>query len=177
MPKWLDDNTIEGELSNEEFIKQVMEQMTARVEKEEKEINRGNYGNDGLITVYEEEKSHAGLHYKLKALRYFAVTRLPYGHFELRDARMNKLGKHVVVETDREGLSYEVLNLLNLGDFLWHDTLHADQEDWSLKKQWEYAESLAVQDCELVANLEVQFDNKVAELRQELRSWIKAVSP
>lgn len=172
MPKWVDANTIEGELSNDQFTVKVMETMRARVEKEEKENHPGNYGNDGLVVIYEETKQHAGVNYKLKALRYFAVRRLPYGHFEIQPQRgMNKIGKHVVVEYEAEP-PYKLKNLLGLDEFLYHDSLHVGQEDWTLRQQWEEMDRWATVDCDRLESLASEFDNKVRELREELSKWL-----
>ena len=176
MPTWLDDNNIVGELSDDEFIKQVMEGMRRRAQKEEEEDNPGNYGNDGLITAYQETKQHAGVSYKLIALRYFAVTRLPRGHFELRSGRgMNKVGKHVVAEHDGVDPPYELKELLGLSEFLFHDSLHSGQEDWSLRQQWEEMNNWAKADCERVDSLASEFDQKVNELRQQLVDFVRAI--
>lgn len=175
MPNWLDENTIAGEMSEDDFIKEVTKLMRARVEKEEHEGIPRNYGNDGMITIYEENKTHAGVAYQLKALRYFAVCRLPEGLFELRNGGMNKIGKHVVVESEGPGPSYELRQLLGLDDFLYHDTLHSGQEDWTLKQQWEDADNLAKEDCDRVSQLEAAFNHKVKQLRRELKAWIRGL--
>lgn len=175
MPTWLDENTIDGEMPEADFIEEVNKVMALRVEKEKQERQPREYGNDGLLTVYEEKQSHAGINYSLKAMRYFAVTRLANGSFELRATGMNKVGKHVVVEHDGTRVSSELRDLLNLDEFLWHDTLHAGQEDWTLKQQWEYADNLAKGDCERVSKLKDTFALRIRELRRELHSWIKQV--
>lgn len=176
MAIWLDENTIQGEMPQEEFIKTVMETMTARVEKETKENYPGNYGNDGLVVIYEETKQHNGVTYKLKALRYFAVRRLPYGHFELQLERgMNKIGKHVVTESDGVEPPYDLKQLLGLDEFLYHDSLHGGQEDWTLKQQWDEIDRWAQVDCERVNSLSSEFDNKVRDLQKELVKFIKAI--
>jgi len=138
------ENVIEGEMSDADFRKAVVNRMEDRVEKESEEGQK--YGNDGFMTVYREKRSHWGVHYELAASRYFAVNRLPDNQFELTDYRINASGKHVVVEGER--LPPNLGELLGLDEFLWHDTLHFWQLDWPLKKQWEYAEKLAIQDCE-----------------------------
>lgn len=176
MPTWLDDNSIEGEMSQEEFIKTVMETMTARVEKETKEGYPGNYGNDGLVVIYEETKQQNSITYKLKALRYFAIRRLPYEHFELQPERgMNKIGKHIVVESDGVEPSYDLKRLLGLDEFLFHDSLHSGQEDWTLRQQWEEMDRWAQLDCERVNSLSSEFDQKVKDLQKELLKFIKAI--
>jgi len=176
MPTWLDDNNIVGELSNDEFIKQVMESMRKRVQKEEEEGHPGNYGNDGMVTVYQETKQHAGVSYKLIALRYFAITRMPGGHFELQPGRgMNKVGKHVVVEYDGASPSYELKELLGLSEFLYHDSLHSGQEDWTLRQQWEEIDNWAKADCERVDSLASEFGQKVEELQQQLVDFVTAI--
>jgi len=174
MPKWLDNNHIVGEMTDEEFIAAVNQVMTARVEKERKEGRPGNYGNDGYIRVYEETHKHNGITYELAVLRYFAVNRLPNGCFELRNNhKPNALGKHVVVEgkDGNQPLSYDLREFLGLDEFLYHDTLHSGMEYWTLKEQWKYAEKLAWEDCEI--DLKELFDRRVSELQKELDEAIR----
>jgi len=137
-------NMIEGEMSDADFRQAVVKCMQDRVKKESEEGQ--DYGNDGYITVYREKRSHWGVPYELAVFRYFAVRRLPDNQFELRDYRINAIGKHVLVEGKR--LPPNLREFLGLDEFLWRDTLHSWQLDWPLKKQWEDAEKLAIQDCE-----------------------------
>lgn len=175
MPIWLNENTIQGEMSDEDFLRKVNEQMNARVEKELKEGRLGDYGNDGLINVYEERCSHNGIYYWLRVPRYFAVARLPDGIFELRDHGMNKIGKHVVVEHDGASPTYELKEMLGLSEFLYHDSLHSGQEDWTLRQQWEEMDNWAKIDCERIDSLAAEFDQKVKELQQQLVAFIKSI--
>jgi len=138
------ENTIEGEMSDADFGQAVVKYMQDRVKKESEKGQ--NYGNDGFMAVYREKRNHRGLHYELVVVRYFAVRRLPDNQFELTDYRINASGKHVLIEGER--LPPNLGELLGLDEFLWHDTLHSWQLDWPLKKQWENAEKLAIQDCE-----------------------------
>lgn len=138
------ENMIEGEMSDADFGQAVVKCMQDRVKKESEKGKE--YGNDGFMTVYREKRNHRGLHYELAVSRYFAVHRLPDNQFELTDYRINTIGKHVVVEGER--LPPNLGELLGLDEFLYHDTLHSWQLDWPLKKQWENAEKLAIQDCE-----------------------------
>jgi hypothetical protein len=138
------ENMIEGEMSDADFQQAVVKRMQDRVKKESEEGT--NYGNDGYITVYREKRSHWGVPYELAVIRYFAVRRLPDNQFELIDYSVNAIGKHVVVEGER--LPPNLRKFLGLDEFLYRDTLHAWQLGWPLKKQWEDAEKLAIQDCE-----------------------------
>lgn len=138
------ENVIEGEMSDADFQQAVVKCMQDRVKKESEEGQ--NYGNDGFMTVYREKRSHRGVPYELAVFRYFAVRRLPDNQFELTDYRINAIGKHVLVEGER--LPPNLGEFLGLDEFLYHDTLHSWQVDWPLKQQWEYAEKLAIQDCE-----------------------------
>lgn len=149
MTKWINENGIEGEMSDADFEQAVTKCMQDRVKKEGEEGQ--NYGNDGLIEVYRERRIHRGIPYELAVTRYFAVTRLPDNQFEIRDYkslpwRINAIGKYVVVEGER--LPHNLRELLGLDEFLWRDTLHYWQIGWSLRQQWDYAEKLAIQDCE-----------------------------
>lgn len=138
------ENMIEGEMRDADFRQAAVKCMQDRVKKESEKGQK--YGNDGYITVYREKRNHWGVPYELAVLRYFAVRRLPDNQFELTDYRINAIGKHVLVEGER--LPPNLRDFLGLDEFLWHDTLHSWQLDWPLKKQWEDAEKLAIQDCE-----------------------------
>jgi hypothetical protein len=172
MPKWVDDNTVEGEMSEEAFWASVHEEMAERMAKEEKEGRPGNYGNDGTVEVFSEEQEYKGIHYRLAVIRYFAVRRLPDGTIEPSGHKgMNSIGKWVVVESKTRPPS-DLRDLLHLDDFLWHETIHAGQENWSLRQQWEYAVSQAQNDVLLIEGLAKAFDEKVASLQKELVTWL-----
>ncbi len=172
MPVWLDENTIEGEMSQEEFVKQVTKTMTTRVEQ----VRRGerrldDYTNNGFIPVYSEHKVYNGVSYKLIVLRFFVVTGGPDGPFELKpEVAMNKIGKHVIVEADARP-SYGLRTFLSLDEFLWFDTLRSGQEEWSLRQQWEYADKVAIFDCERVSDLLAEFNTRITELRKEFEDF------
>ena len=174
MPEWLDDNTIKGELNDEQFQLAVKKKMEERIALEEKEHQPGNYGNDGLVSVYQEEQQVNGIKYQLRVCRYFAVQRNPDG-FEVQTGRgMNKIGKHVVVESNTRP-DYGLRDFLGLDEFLWQDTLHSGQENWSLKQQWEYAESMAKNDILLIKGLPDAFDKRVRELQEQLVAWLDSL--
>jgi hypothetical protein len=176
MPVWLDDNTIKGELSDDEFVSQVTDKMRSRVEKEQKEKRPGNYGNDGNIKIYEETKQYKGINYKLIVSRYFAVARLNNGNFALRPGGMNKVGKHVCVETDGIEMPDGLKEFLDLSEFLYHDSLHGGQEDLTLKQQWKEMDEWAKADCKRVASLVSEFDEKVKQLKRELVEFTRSIS-
>lgn len=169
--KWINENMIEGEMSDADFQQAVIKCMQDRAKKESEKGRL--YGNDGFVTVYRERRIHWGIPYELAVIRYFAVCRLPDNQFELKDYHLNAIGKHVVVEGFPLKRPPHVLErFLGLDEFLYHDTLHSYQLDWSLKRQWDYAEKLAIQDCErlgpnLIARL-VTWGKKVINFRRKL---------
>jgi len=173
MPIWLDENTIKGELSKEEFLRQVKMRMEARVAKEIRENQPHNYGNDGMIEVYSETLNSNGIEYQLKVIRYFAVSRDEGFPLAITHG-LNKIGKYVVVESNK-GPSYDVKEFLGLSEFLYHDTLHSGQEDWSLKRQWDSAKEWAEGDCAAVPGLISKFEEKTALLKKELEDWVKTI--
>lgn len=149
MTKWVNENMIEGEMSDADFQQAVINRIQDTIKKESEE-GRRNYGKDGFITVYRERRIHWGIPYELTVLRYFAVTCLPDNQIELRGyPRLNAIGKYVVVEG--EHFPGALGKVLGLDEFLWHDTMHSYQLDWTLKQQWDYAENLAIRDCKRLA--------------------------
>jgi hypothetical protein len=174
MPEWLNDNTVTAELSDQAFEDQVQKQMRDRVAKENKEGRPGNYGNDGLVVVYEEEKEIEGIKFQLKILRYFAVKRTADGFEIQKDRGMNKVGKHVVVESSTRP-SYDLRDFLSLDEFLWQDTLHSWQNDMTVRRQWNEAEEMARDDINLIKNLPVTFKEKVVELEKSLSDWLESL--
>jgi len=173
MTEWIDDNTIKGELSAAEFRQKVIENMKARIAKEQKEGKPGNYGNDGYVTVYQELRRHNGTSYWLRVIRYFAVSRPDFEPMGVR--AINSIGKHVVVESPVE-IPYDLKDFLDLSEFLYRDSLHSHQMDWTLKQQWEALDELAVSDCDQLDTLKPVFENKVKDLRSQLAKFIKRIA-
>ena len=180
MTIWTDENTIQDEMCEESFVAAVNERMRDRVERERTEHRTGGrvFGNDGNIEVYREIHEHHGIRYKLAVLRYWAVTREPNGTFPIRRTQgMNAIGKWVVVESEQgdRAISYELGRFLDLYDLLYHDTNHSGMEDWTLRRQWEYAEARAIEDTDQMQHLREIFDAKVAELRAELETTLASL--
>ena len=180
MSNWIDENTIEGELSQDDFLAKVNAIMSARVQQETQEKRPGNYGNDGIVPLYEEKCQHLGIHYLLKVIGYFAVDRLLNGKFRLRGGRgtgikgFNRIGKHIVVEHSLS-IPCDLSEFLGLSEFLWCDTIHAGQEEWTLQKQWEWAEAKAKTDCQRISTLDKEFEDKVATLQSELYAFLPSL--
>lgn len=175
MPIWINDNQIKGELSEEQFLHKVRDLMLCRIDKETKESKPGNYGNDGIVEIYREEVVYKDIRFNIIVLRYFAVNREKNGSISLWQGKViNKIGKHVVVEGFSK-LSSTLENLLDLYDFLWHDSLHSFMEDLTLKEQWSLMLKLAKKDIDKLIDVPTLFECKVEELKQELEKWITSL--
>jgi hypothetical protein len=70
---------------------------------------------------------------------------------------------------------YELKELLDLSEFLFYDSLHVGQKDWTLKQQWEEMNKQAQEDCERVPSLASEFDSRVRSLQEELLKFLKAI--
>lgn len=161
--EWIDDNHIKGEMSDEEFMEKVDEIAKTR------DIRR--YGRDGNIVVYEERFEYKGIPYIIKILRYFQIgVRL----HEMRG--LNKIGKFAVLEYSEE--IAELAKFLNelpseftgIYDWLWRDTLHFGQEDWTLKQMVEQMHREA-KECidalpEIKRRLEEKFTSVIKRLNE-----------
>lgn len=164
MPEWLDDNTIKGEMDEEAFRADVKRQMQERIERETQEGKPHNYGNDGFGIVYEEGYRFHDVRCVLRVLRYFAVSLSRRGEADIDNARlwrregwkgMNLIGKHVVLEpVEGDG------PVLKDTELLWRDSLQYQQEEWTLRQQWEDMERQAEKDCREFANFLLLPDKK-----------------
>lgn len=176
MTNWINDDNIQGEMTAETYLASVKEQMKNRVEQEAEESRTGSaaFGNDGLVEVYEEWRIEKGVSYRLAICKYFAVTREMDGTFNLRESKWNRLNKHVVIE-GRTEIPDNLKEFIDGRELLWHDSNHSHQQDWTLRQMWEWSEEQAKEDIEIILHLRERFDARVAELRSELDTTLKAL--
>lgn len=133
MIEWVDEDHIKGEMSDAEFLR--------AVERERKErIKNNESGRDGHMTVYEELFVYQGIPYRIGVCRYYQIG-VPLD----KVYHLNRIGKHVVLEypecvrplveyTEKKHNADETLDFLHIYDFLYRDTLHAGQHDWTLEQ-------------------------------------------
>ena len=124
--RWIDENRLEGEMSDSQFQQ--------KIDEEAKTRDMEKYGRDGHFIVYEEKFSYKGIPFFIKIFRYYQIG-VPLSQIKA----CNRLGKHAVLEFTPElkelaNFLDTIQNLTGLYEFLWADTLHSGQENWTLKQ-------------------------------------------
>lgn len=124
--KFLDENHVEGEMSDVDFQKKIDE------EAERRKGKMDYYGRDGNIEVFCEQRTYRNIPYLIKIIRYYQIG-VPLNQIK----GMNGLGKWAVLEHPEEmkeiaGLLSRIEQTTGLYEFLFADTLHSGQEQWSL---------------------------------------------
>lgn len=160
---YLDQNRLEGELSDAEFEKRAKQQVKERDARAKGDHSM--YGNDGTVEVFSKLYIYKGWFFNLKVIRYFA-GQMVEGSFELSRGGlgalgpissrfdsflgMNVIGKHVVIEYEERSKSRveKFSRSHKWSEFLWHDSLHVDQETWSLRDQIRWVLQLAIDDID-----------------------------
>lgn len=164
MLKWIDDNHIEGEMSDEEFMRKVNEEAKTR------DIQK--CGRDGMFCVYQEQYKYKGVSYLIKILRYYQVN-VPLN--EIRG--MNSIGKWATLEylpelKDLASFLGTVEELTGLYEFLWADTLHSGQENWTLKQMVKKMHRQAKGDIEQLPKLKSVLGAKFQEINEKLEKLL-----
>ena len=159
--KWINENHLESEISDSEFQQKVEEEARTRDLKK--------YGRDGYFIVYEEKFIYKAIPYFIKVLRYYQIG-VPLD--EVRGC--NHLGKHAVLEFTPEVKELSnfldiIQNLTGLYEFLWADTLHSGQENWTLKQMVNEMQRQAKEDIDKLPTV-----RKI--LRQKFREYDKKLS-
>lgn len=178
MPNWIDDNHIEGEMAEVDFLAVVNRRMAERVAQETAQNRPRNYGNDGNVEVYSEIRTDRGVAFSLAVVRYWAVTRNPAGTFTIRPGMgMNEINKWVILESPgvTSPLPYDLRNLLNMDEMLFADTIHSGQESWTLRRMWEHLEDRAREDVGELLGIRERFEERVQGLRDEVDAFLAGV--
>jgi hypothetical protein len=143
--KFIDTNHLEGEITDEEFVKKALNKVKRRDRLAKKEgYDWSRYGNDGFVVSYKRRYIYKGLRFYLMVLRYFVVERDDFGQVKGladRTGHLNRIGKHATI--DRYGTTEEVLEIVeslknSTEKILYLDSLHGFQEDWNLYEQIEW---------------------------------------
>ncbi len=155
--KFLDENHVEGEMSDIDFQKEIDKE----AEKRKPDMHR--YGRDGNVEVFCERRTYKNIPYLIKIIRYYQIG-IPLDQI----SGMNKLGKWAVLEYPDE--LKDVANLLSsiesttgLYEFLYADTLHAGQEHWTLKQMVDQMEQQAKGDIDQLFTLKEVITAKFQE--------------
>lgn len=134
--KFIDDNHIEEELSDDEFMEKVEEVAIGR--------DMEMYGRDGIMEVYRETQKYRNIPYDISICRYYQIG------VDIDNIKgMNDIGKWACLEYPKEaenlvsivtklhhilaGESFEYYNH-NLYNFLFRDSLHSCQKHNTLRQ-------------------------------------------
>ena len=169
MVKFVDDNHVDGEMSDADF--QLL------INEESKRRDLKIYGRDGHHPVYREQFTYRGIPYLILIQRYYQIG------VPLKDVRgMNGLGKWALLEPT--GVSSDIhkkleefdSSITGVYDWLYRDTLHSGQENWSLRKMVDQMH-LEAHECidefpNIIANAKRNCDNLIQKLWDELLPFI-----
>ena len=155
MMEWIDDNHVKGEMSDDDFKKQVDEVAKTRDMK--------RYGRDGQVQIFEEKFEYRGIPYFIRIARYYQIG-VPLAEIN----GMNHLGKWALLEYDQSVKDkVEVINRLrDYSSFLWEDSLHDWNRDQTLKQMVESMHESARKDIDGVPKM-------IAEYKQEVNGKIE----
>jgi len=148
--KFIDENHIEGEMSDVDFQKKIDE------EAERRKAQMKRYGRDGSFRVYEELFYYKGVPYYIRINRYYQIG-VPLAKID----GMNKISKWAVLESPEElrELADFIENnesVLGLYKWMYRDTLHVGQENWTLKIQVEQMHKEAKECVDVLPTIELK---------------------
>jgi hypothetical protein len=156
--KWIDDNNLEGEMSDSDFSK--------KIEEETKTRNIQTHGRDGNFQVFEKKFCHRGLYYFVKVIRYYQIS------VSLKEiSGMNKIGKWAVLEYDKSiknivDFISQHQDFFEYYEFLYADTLHSHNENQTLKQMFEEMKKQGQKDIDwFFDEADKQFEKKFEELK------------
>ena len=166
--RWIDENRLEGEMSDSQFQQKIDEEAKTRDMKK--------YGRDGYFIVYEEKFSYKAIPFFIKILRYYQIG-VPLNQTK----GCNHLGKHAVLEFTPElkelaNFLDTIENLTGLYDFLWADTLHSGQENWTLKQMVNEMHRQAKEDIDELPTVRKVLRQKFQEYDKKLSSLLEEVN-
>jgi len=134
---WVDDDTLDDEVSDLDFQKKIIEEGKKRDFKK--------FGRDGMFSVWKKTFRHRGLHFKIKVMRYYVLgEKILHPHKKTHSFfRMgNHRGMYAVLEYPNS--MKKIVSFVNsyeseLGryDFLWADTLHTWNDGMNLRQRFE----------------------------------------
>lgn len=89
---------------------------------------KADESRDGFIEVWRQRFSYSNIPYEIVLLRYYS--------FNDPNKRINKSGIHAVLEYPKElqELCDAVKKLFPFSEWLYRDTLHTDQNDWTKER-------------------------------------------
>jgi len=124
-----------------------------RTEKEIREIleaTRKDGGRCGFIELWRKRYVYRGIPYEIACLKYFSFD-LP----NPLDAKLNKTGVHCVLEYTKEWeQTHKLLRKLDIYyDWLWEDTLHTEQLDWTVEQMVNHLHEIAEKDIDFFLKL------------------------
>ena len=125
--------------------------------KNEQLPHRERYGMDGYIRVGSVDVLYRGIPYYVAVLRYYSLNDM--------DKWIRKPKYHAVVEHPK--INDRIMEIIRhfdgYTDFLYHDTLHAGQEQYTLEQHIQTSQDEAESDIDwLLDKAAYQFQSKIA---------------
>jgi len=134
---------------DEKEVRKILEHIRKQRNKVYEDGKSGwyKYGMDGLIEIWRKRYVYRGIPYEIACLKYFS-----FNQEDPLESGMNRIGMHCVLEYTQE--FKEVHDLLEergvYDNWLWEDTLHAGQEDWSLEQMIDWLHDVAKRDIDFL---------------------------
>ena len=129
------------------------------------------YGKDGFIEIWRKKFEYRGVPYEIAAMKYFSFNKE-----DPLKAGLNKIGIHLVLEYCK---GWEEVHKLaeNLGNvsWLWEDSLHAGQEDWTLEQMEEFLHITAIGDIDWLLDDSIKVINNQIKDLEEMRKKINFI--
>ena len=123
---------------------------------------------DGFIEVWRKRFEHRGIPYEIALLRYY--------NKQNPSVRLNRIGKHAVLEYTEESKPLHDFVEDVFGDYtwLWDDTLHYGMRDWDEEQMIEYLHGEAKDDIDwLLDKGEITLLNRIEELKKRIKELKK----
>jgi len=155
--KWIDDNHMKGEMSDEEFQKKVDEEARTR--------DMSRYGRDGSFVIYEERFKHLGVGFTIRINRYFQIG-VPINQVQ----GMNDIAKWACLEYPKATVKLvdAIKGTDEYSEFLYKDTCHSHQKSWTLKRQVEDLVVEAFRDIESIPKILKDYKERSSKIIKAL---------
>jgi hypothetical protein len=168
--EFIDENNVKGEMSDTDFKKEIEKE----AEKRKDDMHR--WGRDGNKEVFCERREYKGIPYLIKIIRYFQIG-VPLDQIK----GMNSLGKWAVLEYPEEvkpiaDLLSTIEQTTGLYEFLYGDTLHSGQENWTLKQMVNQMDKQAHVDIDELFTLKEVITAKMNETIKRYEDVMRLIS-
>lgn len=177
--KWLDDDTLDDEMSDIEFQKKIIEEGKTRDFKK--------YGRDGTFGVWKKTFTHRRLKFDIVVIRYYVIGEKilqSHGKKKSHDFKMGTSRNMWVVLEHPKSMETIVgfVNKLESQikptryEFLYADTLHSWNDGQTLKQRFEIMYKQGISDIDWwLDEAEKDLERYIKELKKEFKELRKIV--